>query len=300
MWELNTFQGSVKRLSMSKLAIVTDSGAYLPREWVDQYEIRVIPFQLVWDDEVYRDGIDITPAEFYKRLRENRNFPGTSQPPPEVFRKVYEDLLDDGFQVLSIHSSSKLSGTFSTAVQASHMLQGASIEVVDSETTAMEMGFQVLEAAQAAQEGASLEECRKIAEEARSRTGIYFIVNTLDYLYRGGRIGGAAVFFGMLFNVKPILHIRNGRVEAVDKVRTISKATEKMLDLVEERIRHADHVSIAALYANEPHRAEEMLDAALARFNGMKIDRAFCATISPVIGVHTGPDGVALAYLIGK
>jgi len=285
---------------MSKVAIVTDSGAYLPRDWVKQNAIRVIPFQLVWDDKVYRDGVDITPMEFYKRLRENGSFPGTSQPPPEVFRKVYEQLLNDGFQVLSIQTSSKLSGTYSSAVQASQMLPGAPISVVDSETTAIEMGFHILEAAKAAAKGGSLEECRKIAEEARTRTGIYFIVNTLDYLYRGGRIGGAAVFFGMIFNVKPILHIRNGKVEAVDKVRTISKATEKMLDLVEERTRHAKHVSIAALYANEPHRAENLLDAARVRFNGLQIDRAFCATISPVIGVHTGPDGVALAFLIGK
>jgi DegV family protein with EDD domain len=285
---------------MSKVAIVTDSGAYLPREWVEQYAIRVIPFQLVWEEKVYRDGVDITPAEFYKRLQEDRSFPGTSQPPPEVFRKVYEQLLNDGFQVLSIQTSSKLSGTYSSAVQASQMLPGAPISVVDSETTAIEMGFHILEAAEAAAKGGSLEECRKIAEEARTRTGIYFIVNTLDYLYRGGRIGGAAVFFGMIFNVKPILHIRNGKVEAVDKVRTISKATEKMLDLVEERTRHAKHVSIAALYANEPHRAENLLDAARVRFNGVQIDRAFCATISPVIGVHTGPDGVALAFLIGK
>jgi DegV family protein with EDD domain len=285
---------------MPKVAIVTDSGAYLPREWLEQFEIHMIPFQLVWNDEVYRDGIDITPAKFYERLRDDSSFPGTSQPPPEVFRKVYEGLLDNGFQVLSIHSSSKLSGTYQTAVQASRMLPGASIAVVDSKTTAMEMGFHVLEAAQAAQGGAALEECRKIAEETRCRTGIYFIVNTLEYLYRGGRIGSAAVFLGMVLNVKPILHIRNGKVEAVDKVRTISKATVKMLDLVERRIMDASHISIAALYANEPHRAKDLLDAALVRFNGVKIDRAFCATISPVIGVHTGPDGVALAFLIGK
>jgi DegV family protein with EDD domain len=285
---------------MSKVAIVTDSGAYLPSEWVDEYPIRVIPFQLVWGNEVYRDGVDITPEEFYRRLREDSSFPGTSQPPPEVFRKAYEDLLNDGFQILSIHSSSKLSGTYSTAVQASQMLPGTPINVVDSETTAIEMGFHVLEAAKAAEKGATLEECHRIAEETRRRTGIYFIVNTLDYLYRGGRIGGAAVFFGMLLNVKPILHIRNGRVEVVEKMRTISKANEKILDLVEGRIKEAQCVSIAALYANEPERAEALLDSALQRFNGMQIDKAFCATISPVIGAHTGPDGVALAYMIAK
>jgi DegV family protein with EDD domain len=286
---------------ISKVAIVTDTGAYIPPEMSANYPIFFVPFQLVWHNQVYRDGVDLTPEQFYIRLESEKEFPGTSQPSPHAFLDVFHPLVKQGYQILAIQTSSRLSGTYASALQASKMLHDAAVSVVDSGTSAMEMGFHVLAAARAAVEGATLAECKKIAEKARSHTGVFFVLNTLEYLQRGGRIGGAAAFLGSLLNIKPILHVHNGRVEAVGKVRTMRKAVESLLDIVGERIREKSPVRLSALYANEPERAKYLLDSALQRFNGgaFEIKEAFYSKISPVIGAHTGPDGVGLAYMAG-
>jgi len=286
---------------MNNVAIVTDSGAYIPEEMSTGYPIHIIPFQLIWNNQVFLDGVDMQPEEFYTRLLTEKQFPGTSQPSPQAFVEVYQPLIQQGYQVLSIQTSSRLSGTYSSAVQASAQIPEAPIEVVDSGTTAMEMGFHVLAAARAAREGASLEACKAIAERARQHTGVLFVVNTLDYLHRGGRIGGAAAFLGNLLDLKPILHVRQGRIEAVDKVRTMSKAVTRLLDLVGERIQNQPSVRLSALFANEPERAKNLLEKAILHFgsNSIDIKESFCSRVSPVVGTHTGPDGVGLAYMAG-
>jgi DegV family protein with EDD domain len=282
---------------MPNVAIVTDTGAYIPPELHRNYPVFLVPFQLVWGDRTFLDGIDIQLEDFYSRLETSKIFPSTSQPPPSAFLDLYNELLQQGYEVLSIQTSSKLSGTYSSAVQACKMLPGAPIEVVDSETTAMEMGFHVLAAARAAANGATLQDCKAIAEKARSHTGVYFVVSTLDYLHRGGRIGGAAAFVGNALQLKPILHVQNGRVEAVDRVRTMRKAVERMLHIIFQRIADSNHIRIAALYANEPARAKKLLEQALQTFDPKIIVEAFCAGVSPVVGTHTGPAGVGLAYM---
>jgi DegV family protein with EDD domain len=286
---------------MNNVAIVTDSGAYIPDEMSAGFPIHIVPFNLIWNSHVYRDGVDMQPKEFYKRLLSEKQLPGTSQPSPQAFEEVFRSLVERDFQVLSILTSSRLSGTYDSAIQASQQIPGASIEVVDSETTAMEMGFHILAAARAAVEGASLAVCKAIAEKARQHTGVFFVVNTLDYLHRGGRIGGAAALMGSVLDLKPILHVRNGRLEAVGKVRTMRKAVSSLLDMVGERIQNQHTVRLSALFANEPERAKKLLDDAMLRFSNTAIDikESFYSMVSPVIGTHTGPDGVGLAYMAG-
>ncbi|MCJ7625599.1 MAG: DegV family protein [Anaerolineaceae bacterium] len=289
--------GLRRKVLMPKVAIVTDSGAYIPPELYRDYPVYIVPFQLVWGDRTFLDGVDIQLEDFYSRLETSEIFPSTSQPPPSTFMDLYNELLQQGYEVLSIQTSSKLSGTYSSAVQASKMLAGAPIEVVDSKTTAMEMGFHVLAAARAAANGAALLECKAIAEKARSHTGVYFVVSTLDFLHRGGRIGGAAAFVGNALQLKPILHVQNGRVEAVDRVRTMQKAVERMVQIVGKRISKSSHVRIAALYANEPQRAANLLEQTMQAYDPKTIIEAFCAGVSPVVGTHTGPAGVGLAFM---
>ncbi len=287
---------------MNKVAIVTDSGANLSPTMCADYPIYQVPFQLAWGGQVYQDGINIQPADFYKRLQSDKEFPTTSQPAPKTFFEIFKSLIDQGYHILGVFTSSKLSSTFDSALQACKALPGALIQFVDSGSTAMELGFHVLAAAQAAVAGATLTECKKIAEKARLHTGIYFVVNTLDYLQRGGRIGGATAFLGNLLSIKPILHVMNGRVEAVGKVRTMRKAIETLLEKVAERIKGNNPATLTALYANEPERAEDLLEFALQHFNtdpAIQIKKAYCHCISPVIGAHTGPDGVGLAYMTG-
>jgi DegV family protein with EDD domain len=286
---------------MHRVAIVTDSGACIPDELRNGYPIYEVPFQLVWGNQVFLDGVDIKPSDFYARLVTDKIFPTTSQPTPNAFYEVFKSLADQGYQVLGILTSSKLSGSFSSAIQACKMLPKAMIQLVDSGSTAMEMGFHILAAARAAVQNASLAECRQIAEQARQHTGVFFVLNTLDYLQRGGRVGEAAAFLGNLLHIKPILHVLNGRIDAVGRVRTMRKAVETLMDLIADRIQHKCPVRLCALYANEPERAEALLKTAINRFQNDSaiIQEAICCKISPVIGVHTGPDGVGLAYMVG-
>jgi DegV family protein with EDD domain len=284
---------------MSKVTIITDTGAYLPDELAETYGIISVPFQLIWGDETYRDVVDISAEEFYTRLSTAEIMPSTSQPPPIAFEELYREKLDQGNEILSIHTSSKLSGTLDSAVQASQAFPGAPIQLVDSLTTTMQLGFLVLTAARAAQQGASLEECKVLVEQAREQSGVYFVVETLEFLRRGGRIGGGAAFLGQALDLKPILHITNGTIESAAKVRTAKKAMIRLLDLVEEQINGRKPLRICAIHANAPEKAQELLKLATERFSKYRITEAFTSGVSPAIGTHAGPGTAGIAFLAG-
>lgn len=281
---------------MPNVAIVTDSTAYIPKELLDQYHIEVAPQVLIWGGEVFEDGVTILPNEFYSRLKTAKVMPTTSQATPKSFRTIFEKLIEQGASVLAILLSEKLSGTIASAYQAKDFFPGAAVEIVDSYSTAMAMGFQVLTVARAAQEGASLAECKKLAEEAREHTGVVFAVDTLEFLHRGGRIGGAARYLGMAFNIKPILEIKEGRVEAVDRVRTRAKSISRVVELVEERVNGRRPVRLATLHANAPEDAQELLR--LGREKIETVEHIF-SEVSPVIGTHAGPGTIGLAFMAG-
>ncbi len=284
---------------MSKVAIVTDSTAYIPPEMIRGLPIYSVPLQVIWEGKVYQDGIDITPAEFYERLKKTTAMPTTSQPTPQLFTELYSKLLDEGYDILSIHISAKLSGTLDSAIQARNALDKDRIALFDSELTTMAMGFQILIAARAAAEGATLQECHQLVEEARGRCGAIFVVDTLEFLHRGGRIGGAAALFGTALNIKPILEMRDGRVEPLERVRTKRKALLRLLDIATERISKDRPVRIASLVTDNPAEAQSLLDQLRSRFNVSDVSDALCAPISPVLGTHTGPGTLGFAYLSG-
>jgi DegV family protein with EDD domain len=212
---------------------------------------------------------------------------------------VYEQLLEEGYDILSVHISSKLSGTLDSATQARAALPGARIALIDSTTTSMAMGFQILTAMRAASQGATLEECSALVENARQNSGILFAVNTLEFLRRGGRIGGAAAFLGTALNLKPLLELRNGRIEAVERVRTMSKAIDRLMDLFEERIGKRTPLHIACVHAQAPDEASLLLDRAIQRFGNSVVTESLVAPVSPVLGTHTGPGCMGLAFLAG-
>jgi DegV family protein with EDD domain len=283
---------------MSKVAIVTDSTAYLPNDVVKKYSITVTPQILIWGDETFQDGVDIQPNEFYRKLATAKVMPTTSQVAIVTMKATFEKLLESGFDILGIFISAKLSGTMQSATQARDMLPkaAAKIVVVDSNTTAMAMGFHVLTAARAALSGAGLAECQQLAEEARKHSGVYFVVDTLEFLHRGGRIGGAQALLGSALNLKPLLELRDGRIEAVEKVRTKGKAVNRMIDLVVEQVAGRTPVRLATLHANAEAEAKSALAAAAARLNPVE---QILASVSPVIGSHAGPGTVGLAYMAG-
>jgi DegV family protein with EDD domain len=281
---------------MSKVALVTDSTACIPEDLMQKYQISVAPQILVWGEETFLDGVDIQPDQYYIRLQNAKIMPTTSQASPKSFNEIFSHLLDQGLEVLTILLSAQLSGTLISAQQALENFPGAPIEIMDSYTTAMAMGFQVLAAARAAEQGGSLIECKAIAEEARQKTGVIFAVDTLEFLHRGGRIGGGARLLGTALNLKPIFEISGGQVEPVEKVRTRKKSISRLLELVEERIAGKQPVHLATLHANAPQEACQIMEMVNARF---KADENLFTVVSPVVGTHAGPGTVGIAYMAG-
>jgi DegV family protein with EDD domain len=262
--------------------------------------VKVLPLQVIWDHKVYKDGIDIQPREFYQRLAVDKVMPSTSQTTPEEFKAAYAELLEQGYDILSIHISGKLSGTLDSATQAKRAFPGANIELVDSLSTSMAMGFQVLSAARMASIGANLAECKTVAQQATRHTGVYFALNTLEFLHRGGRIGGAAAFMGTMLNLKPLLELRDGRIEAVERVRTFNKTVDRLLDLVEARLKNeSGPVRLSAIHANDEEKAEQLLQRAINRFSTSVVTDAVITNVSPVLGTHTGPGALGLAFMSG-
>ncbi len=281
---------------MKKVAIVTDSSPYLPAELIEQHNIEVVPLNVIWDEDCYLDGVDITPEEFYQRLENARVMPSTSQPSVADFETKFRSLVEAGYDILAILISEDLSGTVSSAVQAKKLLPEANIEIVNSRSLAMALGFQVLAAAQAANQGSSLEKCKQIAEQARENTGVVFVVDTLEFLHRGGRIGGAKRFVGTLLDIKPVLAIDDGVVVSVDQVRTQKKALERIVDIIEERVNGHTQVRLATLHADNSQTAQQILEKAVDRIR--PVETVF-SEVSPVIGTHAGPGAVGLAYHLG-
>ena len=282
---------------MSKIALVTDSTVSMPQELVDKYGIIVAPQVLIWGNETLEDGVDISPSQFYTRLAKASVMPSTSQVTVAKFLEIYQPLLDQDYQILTILVSTKLSGTVNSAVQAKAMLPaGAPIEIIDSNSVAMAMGFHLLTVARAIKQGATLADCVTLAQKATEHTGIFFAVDTLEFLHRGGRIGGATRFLGTLLNFKPILELRDGRVEPAERVRTRRKSLSRIVELAVEQIGTRTPIRLASLHANAPEDAKIVLDEASQKLNPLE---TYLSEVSPVIGANAGPAVIGLVYMAG-
>jgi len=280
---------------MAKPAFVTDSTSYLPDELRRRHEIQVIPQVLNWGGETLLDGVDIMPTAFYERLKTADVMPTTSQATIGAFKDLFEPHVRAGRPILAILVSQKLSGTIQSAQSAKELFPGARIEILNSESCAMAMGFQVLAAARAAEAGKSFDEVLAVAEDAKNHTGVVLVVDTLEFLHRGGRIGGAARLLGTALNLKPILELQDGVIEAVERVRTRSKAQARLLNLLEERINGRPNLRLAVLHAAAEHEARQLLDVAAKRLN--PVETVF-SEVSPVVGAHVGPGTLGLAYSV--
>ena len=281
---------------MKKVAIITDSSAYLPQELVDELGIRVVPLTLHWDGESYRDGEDIWAKEFYQRLAESDTIPTTSQTTVGEFERLFKELLDQDIAVFAILISSDISGTFESACQAQKSYADAPLEVMDSRLVSMALGFMVVSVARVARDGASLAECKALAEEVYPKIGVYFTVDTLKYLNKGGRINTAKRLVGSALNIKPLMEIREGKIELVESVRSRKKAVRRMLDLVERDIAGRKPVRISTFHALAEEDNQALMAEAVARFNPVE---TITTHVSSVIGAHTGPGTLSIAYMAG-
>jgi len=282
---------------MTKVVVLTDSTAYLPESTLQAEGIHTLPLNVIWGEEVFEDSISITPDAFYNRLKTTKQMPTTSQVSVGRMSEKFKELLGQGFDVLGIFISSGISGTIQSALQAREELdeqEKSRVAVFDSHQTTMSMGFQVLAAARAANQGASLDECLKVAEQARERTGVIFVVDTLEFLHRGGRIGGAQRFLGTALNMKPILQMNNGKIEALERVRTKGKALDRLVELVTERCSGKGPVHIAAPNSQASDEARQVIEKISQR---IEVAESMITELSPVIGTHVGPGTVAIAFM---
>ena len=282
---------------MSKVAIITDSTAYLFEDIITAYPITVVPLVVIWGEEVLRDNVDISPNEFYERLTKEKVMPSTSQASIQSFSDAFNKLLNEGYRYPDHRYLIWIIGTMGSAIQAKKLFPDANIELLDSRLTSIPMAYMVLSAARAAKNGASLEECKKIAELVRENANVFFAVDTLEFLHRGGRIGGASRFLGTALNLKPILNLQEGKIEAVERVRTSKKAHGRLIELLEEGINGRKPVNmIGVIGAAAPEAAADLLNKIKQK---VYADEIMLANLSPVIGTHTGPGTVGVAYVAG-
>lgn len=274
-----------------RICIVTDSTACLPADLRQRYAISVVPLNVHIDGRVYREGEDLSAAEFYPMLEAATDLPTTSQPSPGDFVHVWEPLVDAGYTVLSIHISGGISGTVQNAQAAAKVFGKGKIVVIDSRSTAMGLGMMVIAAAQKAEAGASLEEIVAVVERMKAAMQHWFVVDTLTYLAKGGRIGGAAAFLGSVLSIKPLLTLQDGVIDALEKVRTKRRAVERMVELMREALGDDPAPWISVVHARVPAEAEQLLATVNRLYpRGPR----YMTELGPVIGTHTGPGCLAI------
>ena len=276
-----------------KVKVVTDSTSDLPREVAAELGITVVPAQIQYGNEVYRDGVDLDTDEFYRRLRTSSSLPKTSPASVATFKEIYQGLSREGESIISIHVAAKLSATYDAARLASADLS-LHIVLIDSQTASMACGLLAIIAAKAAQSGASLEEVEALVRQAVPYTITFGVFGTLEYLARGGRIGKGRAFVGNLLRIHPILAIRGGEVVPIERVRTRSKAVERMCQIVESLGLPRE---MAVLHTTDPQEAERLAQRLSSIF---PLERMYRASIGPSMGTQVGPDALGMALITEK
>ncbi|MGC9348626.1 MAG: DegV family protein [Anaerolineae bacterium] len=284
---------------MRSFVVVTDSTANLSQDLVKEYDVPVIPLNVHWGGESYLDGVTLGAETFYRWLRERDDFPKTSQPSAGAFIDFFTDVAGryDTNTILGVFISSDMSGTLASAEQAKvHLAEQAPdlrIELVDSRSVSMGLGLQVLVAVRAALAGKTVKEGVEAVEQCRSRLHVIFAVDTLEFLHRGGRIGGAARLLGSALNLKPVLTVEDGRVEALEKVRSRRKSLRRVIQIAEERLGGQRPVEVAIMHAEAEEDLPWFIERVVAKFNP---GRLYEQVLTPVVGTHGGPGTIGLAF----
>jgi DegV family protein with EDD domain len=277
--------------------IVTDSTADIPADIAEKLGITVVPLTVFFGEEAFLDGVELDNAGFYRKLASSKDLPRTSQPAPAKFQETYTRLIDEGANgILSIHQSSKLSGTYQSACTARDSLPASArhipIEVIDSLSISVGMSRAIMQAAEEARQGGELDTLKAHALDQLARTHILAVLDTLEYVKRGGRIGGARAMLGNILSVKPIVGLKDGEVVPVEQPRTRSKAYARVAQLLAEQGR-IEHVSIAE--ASEDV-GQQLAEAVKATYSGdLPVYK-----LGAVLGTHTGPGTAAIAYVVAS
>ena len=279
---------------MSKgIVVVTDSSAYLPVEVIRDLPIAVIPLWLMWDEKSYQDGIDIHPSEFYQRLKESKTLPTSSQPSAQEFSDFYKEIAQDADAIVNVLVSAQISGTVASAQAAMAEHPEMDVRLVDSNSSAMGLGLCVLAAGRAAAAGKSVDDVAAAASEMSQKIQLLFVVDTLEYLFKGGRISGGKRLLGTALNIKPILHFEDGKIKPHSQARTKRKALAQLLEIVEERLAGNQMQEAAIMDVDAPDEGDSVAEMVRERFNPAILHRS---GVSPVVGTHVGPGTVGVAF----
>jgi DegV family protein with EDD domain len=283
---------------VSRTAIVTDSGVNIPTSVEEEYGIHIVPLKVIFNGQTFKDGAEITPAQFYEKLRAAPELPTTSQPSSGDFVEVYSRLSEEADAIVSIHLSEDLSGTVKSALAAQQLVNHVPIEVIDSRSASLGLGFVVMAAARAAQDGKSLPEVVAAARELIPRINVMFVVDTLKYLHMGGRIGGASAMLGTALKIKPLLHLYEGEVNPLERVRSKCRATERMLAIMAQRLaaeQDDGELHAAVVHADRHDEAKELKEQVQSRFEPNEL---YLAELTPAIGTHVGPGTIGLGWYV--
>lgn len=280
-----------------KIAVVVDSTSYLPEALKDKYEIRTIPLSVILGDESYKEDEEITPAEFYEKIRDMEELPGTSQPSIGDYILLLETLRREGYtDVISVHLSSRISGTYQNAIAAGQSVQGIEVHAVDSEIACYVQGFMALYAAQH-KDDMALDDLLDVLEEMKRKknTNAYFIVDTLTNLQKGGRLSNAQAMIGSLLKVKPILEFQDAEIVPYEKIRTKKKAMKKVEDIFASELERHKGKAVTAVVIHS--NAEEEAEAWVELLQEKHPDVTFRVSyFGPVIGTHLGEGALGLGY----
>lgn len=270
--------------------IVTDSSSDLPEAVVEKLGITVVPLYVLFGEEVNRDRVDISEEEFYRRLQQDKIHPSTTQPSPQDFAAVYKELSGETDGIISIHISSKLSGTVNSALQGKELAKvNIPIEVVDSLSLTMGLGLTVIQAAILARDGKSPEEVLNKTKEVIKNTRLLGLLDTLKYVARGGRIGKAKIILGTVLNVKPLLSLEEGETVPAGQVRNRANGIDRLFNFVKNTPNVQD---VAVVYNTTPNEAQDLIRRIKTVVNE---DHIYLATVGPVLGVHMGPGALIVA-----
>lgn len=277
------------------IKVIVDSTSYIPREIREEYDITVLPLSVVFEDGPIKET-EITNEEFYSKLSKQQTIPKSSQPIVEEVYNIFEGIVQKGDEILGVFISSEMSGTYSTAHLVNDLILSnypeAKIELVDSRSNCMQLGYAAIVGAKSAKDGESLQDVATKVKENIKRSKFIFIPDTLEYLKKGGRIGSAQALLGSLLQLKPILTVKDGKTDVITKVRTKKKSIEKMIEIFTEDVKKFGLGEVIVHHINNEEEAQKIADE-LKKFIGKTIDTC---PIGPVIGVHVGPGSLGIAY----
>ncbi len=273
--------------------IITDSVSDIPKEYIENYDIAVLPLKVIFGDEVYRDGIDINAKKMFERLKATNEYPSTSQITPAEFQKEFGKAISSGKEVVCITMSSILSGTYNSAVIASREFDESKIRVIDSKGVTLGYGMIVIEAAKMAKNGATIDEIEARVVELVENMEYLIVIDTLEYIYKGGRISKSQYMMGNLLNIKVILTMKDGEIVSKAKVRGRKKAIKYILDYIEENEKSLDKRVIGMNHANDKSYLDELSEAVLSKHSPSEV---VYSDVGCTVAAYSGLSAVAFYY----